>query len=77
MSVFLFPIIFILIGVVGVVSPRTLLPFHKWQMKNAAKMFGFSVEPKSDDILYKKIRIRYSFFLGIGIAWLIFTIRGS
>ena len=57
----------LLFVILGLIRPKTYLPLLEWNMKVFGKLYGFKIEPQSDDITCKKVRIWYSVFLIFGL----------
>jgi hypothetical protein len=70
-------IIWILLVIIGLVSPRTILPFVKWQARMWGKISGFTSTPELDQILIKRMRIFYSIFLIFGLLMLFGLLTGK
>jgi hypothetical protein len=73
LAFFVFLIVWLALVIIGLLRPRTYLPFAKWNMKLVGKLYGLKIEPVSDDIVCRRMRIWYSVFLVFGLVFL-FTV---
>ena len=75
-SSLVFLIVLLIFVIVGLIRPRTYLLLVKWNMKVFGKLYGFKIEPISDEIVCKRMRIWYSFFLIYGLFILFNVLTG-
>jgi hypothetical protein len=76
MSVVLFIlVVWLMLILVGIVSPGLFVPFAKWKMRQLGRMFGFEITPKQDALIAARTRIACGFAFAAGLILLWWLLR--
>ena len=75
----IFLIFWLSLVIIGLVRPQLYLPMAKWNMKLLGRMYGFNAEPQPDEVIIRKMRLWYGFFLLFGsfVLWMVLTGRAE
>lgn len=73
----IFLIVWLILVCIGLIVPKVYLPLIKWQVHLFGRMFGFKVEPEPDRVIFRKMRLWYSFFLVFGLFTLSMVLTGK